>query len=142
MVKICFVCKGNTCRSIMAERLMKKMLKQQNIRDVNVTSKGIFANGENIAENAKVVLKRFKALASNRKSVKLGKIDENTLYIVMTENLKPLVKSAKLLSVKDLTGQDVADPYGADEKVYYQTAVQIIKAVEYLIEKIKRWREK
>ena len=141
MVKVCFVCKGNTCRSVMAERLMKKMLKQQKMEEIKVSSKGVFANGENITENAKLVLKKFKALSSNRKSLKLGKIDKNTLYIVMTENLKPFVKAPKLLSMKDLIGEDVLDPYGADEERYYQTALQIIKAIESLLEKIKRWRE-
>lgn len=140
MVKVCFVCRGNTCRSIMAERLMKKMLKERKIDDVKVLSRGVSATGENIAENAKLALRKFKALASNRKSVKIGKVDKNTLYIVMTENLKPYIKSAKLLSMKDLAGEDVLDPYGQDEEVYYQTALQIIEGIESLLDKIKKWR--
>lgn len=141
MVKICFVCTGNTCRSIMAERLMKKILKERHIDEVNVVSRGIRAKGENITENAKLVLKKYKALASNRKSVKLGKIDKNTLYIVMTDEHKPFVKTDKLLSMKDLIGKDVYDPYGQEENVYYQTALQIIEGIESLLAKINKWRD-
>lgn len=141
MVKICFVCTGNTCRSIMAERLMKSMLKKGKITDIKVSSKGLKANGDNIAENAKIVLKKFKALSSNRKSVKLGKIDKQTLYVVMTENMKPYVQAPLKLSMKDLVGYDIVDPYGMGEEEYEKTAQQLQDAIECLIEKIKMWRE-
>ena len=138
MVKICFICSGNTCRSVMAERLMKRKLKEQKITDnIKITSKGINAKGDNINDKAKDVLKKFKALASNRKSVKLGKIDKETLYIVMTENMKPYVKAPLLLSARDLIGTDILDPFGQSEEVYLQTAKQIIQALDCLIEKIK-----
>ena len=52
MIEICFVCTGNTCRSIMAERIAKKMAKQRKIKDVKFSSAGIYANGENISQNA------------------------------------------------------------------------------------------
>lgn len=142
MVKICFICTGNTCRSIMAERLMKSILKKQKIDDIKVSSKGIRANGENISENAKVVLKKLKASASNRKSVKLGKIDKDTLYIVMTENMKHYVNSKKVLSMKDLTGNDIMDPYGMGEEEYLKTANQILQGIDCLLNKIYMWREK
>ena len=56
-MKVCFICTGNTCRSVMAERLMKKELKTLGINDIKVTSKGLNATGENIAGNAKIALK-------------------------------------------------------------------------------------
>ena len=142
MIKICFVCTGNTCRSIMAERLMKRIMKERKIEDVKVFSKGLKANGENIAENAKVVLKKYKALSSNRKSVKLGKVDKSMLYIVMTESMKAYINAPLVLSIRDLIGEDVGDPYGLGEDVYQKTALQIMSAVEILINKIKNWREK
>ena len=141
MVKVCFVCSGNTCRSVMAERLMKSMLKRQKIEDVKVASKGLNATGENITENAKIVLKKLKALSNNRKSVKLGKIDKKTLYIVMTENMKPFVQAPLILSIKDPVGYDIVDPYGLGEVEYLKTAHQLQEAIECLIEKIKKWRE-
>ena len=141
MVKVCFICTGNTCRSIMAERLLKRMMKERKIENIKVSSKGICARGDNIAENAKIVLKKHKALASNRKSVKLGKIDKETLYIVMTESMKSFVKAPLLLSMKDLMGNDIPDPYGLSEEEYENTACLLNKGIVRLLEKINLWRE-
>ena len=87
------------------------------------------------------MLKSFKALSSNRKSVKLGRIDKDTLYIVMTESMKPYVKGDKVLSMKDLIGQDVLDPFGQGREEYFQTANLINNAITKLLDKIKMWRE-
>ena len=141
MLKICFICTGNTCRSIMAERLMKKAVKDGGISDIKVSSRGLNAKGDNIAENAKIVLKKLKASSANRKSVKLGKTDDKTLYIVMTEKMKVMVKSGRVMSIKDLTGQDILDPYGGDVSLYQTTAEQIMGAIDKLLEKILKWRD-
>ena len=140
MIKICYVCTGNTCRSIMAERLMKKYLKDKNVKDIKVCSKGLRATGENIAENAKIVLKKLKASSANRKSVKLGKIDKDTLYIVMNDNMKNYISSKKIISMKDLIGEEILDPYGQSEEIYMMTAKKIMLANEKLAEKINMWR--
>lgn len=142
MIKICFVCSGNTCRSIMAERLMKKILKTRKISDVKVFSKGLYANGENITDYAKRVLKMHKALSSNRKSVKLKKIEKDTLYIVMTQEMKQKLATDKVLTMKALIGRDITDPYGQSEDVYKSTALEIIEGIEKIIQNIIMWREK
>ena len=40
-MRILFICTGNTCRSPMAEALMKKLLLEENINDIDVFSRGI-----------------------------------------------------------------------------------------------------
>jgi len=42
-MKIMFICTGNICRSAMAEGMMKKMLEENNIKNVEVCSSGIYA---------------------------------------------------------------------------------------------------
>lgn len=140
MINICYVCSGNTCRSIMAERLMKKLLKNKRLKDVKVSSRGIFARKENITPQAKSTLKKMKASAGDRKSIKLGKIQKDTLYVVMTEEMKSYVKADKVLTMKQLIGCDILDPYGQSEEVYLQVAEQIDKANKVLLEKILMWR--
>lgn len=142
MIKICFVCTGNTCRSIMAERLMKKIIKEYKLSDFKIISRGLNANGEMITENAKQVLKKYHALASNRKSIKLGKIDKETLYVTMTENQKKqILSSKKVISYKSLIGKDVMDPFGQSIEVYLKTADELIDGIEKLINIIVNWRE-
>ena len=136
MIKICFVCTGNTCRSIMAERLLKKMIKEKKIDNIKVSSRGILAKGENIAQNAKLVLKECRASAANRKAVKLGKIDKDTLYIAMTDNQKAQVKSDKVISMKSLLGEDIADPFGQSIEEYRKVAQKLILANQVLLDKI------
>lgn len=142
MIKICFVCTGNTCRSIMAERLMKKIVKEYKLSDLKIISRGLNVNGEMITNNAKQVLKKYHALASNRKSIKLGKIDKETLYVTMTENQKKqILSSNKVISYKSLIGKDVMDPFGQSIEVYLKTADELIDGIEKLINIIVNWRE-
>ena len=121
---------------------MKKALKNKRIKDVKVSSRGIFAKKEDINPNAISVLKKLNVSSSNRKSIKLGKIQKDTLYVVMTEEMRPYVKAEKVLTMKQLLGYDVLDPYGQAEEVYMQTALQLQQANKIIIENIKMWREK
>lgn len=141
MIKICFVCTGNTCRSIMAERLLKKAIKDEKIDNIKVSSRGLFATGEQITECARNALKKMKASSASRKSVKLGKIDKDTLYITMTEAQRKEIKSKNVISFASLTGEEVLDPYGQNDEIYFQTAKQIDNGIKILLEKLKKWRE-
>lgn len=140
MIKICFVCTGNTCRSVMAQALTKKFLKEQNINDVNVSSRGLFSTGQQVTETTKRALKKFGISQRNRKSVKLGKIDSKTIYVALTDAHKKMIKSDKVISFSSLVGNDVPDPYGQDDLAYEKTALIISEGVKNLIELIKKWR--
>lgn len=140
MIDICFICTGNTCRSIMAERIAKKKGKERKLLDVKFSSKGLNAKGDNIAQNAKLVLKEMKALSSNRKSVLLKKPAKGTLYVTMTESQKEKLKGFKVISFDSLIGHEISDPYGGDVEEYRFCAKEIEKGVDLLIDKILSWR--
>lgn len=140
-IKLCFVCTGNTCRSIMAERLLKKMMKDRKIKGLKVSSRGINALGDNISSQAKIILKRFGASDKDRKSIKLKKIDNTTLYVAMTDNIKKQI-DGRVISMRDLLGYDITDPYGQGLEVYNETAVQLLEGIDVLLTKILNVRSK
>lgn len=123
----------------MAEYVFKKMLKEQNIPDIKVNSKGFNALGDNIAQNAKLALKEKGIRVRDRKSVQLKKIEKNTLYVVMNDKAKEKIKG-KVISMKDLTGFDVLDPYGQSLEVYKETLNQLESGAKVLLEKILKIR--
>ena len=64
MTKVLFVCTGNTCRSPLAESLLKNM----NLPGVEVKSAGTFAsNGSEASTNTKIVLEE-KGIPHHHKS--------------------------------------------------------------------------
>lgn len=123
----------------MAERIAKKMVKGYNIKNVKFSSAGIYAKGENIAENASKALKSLGYDGRKRKSVKLSKINPNTIYVAVTNDHKKFIKAPKCISFEDLYGQ-VPDPYGQDLETYLKSAKQIEKNVEILLKKIQNLR--
>ncbi len=134
-IKLCFLCTGNTCRSFMAERLMKKHIKQAGINFVQVSSRGLSANGELSTEYACKALKELGADSKKRKSVKLKKFDLKTLYIAMTTAIKNKV-AGRVIEMKDLCGVEIADPYGKDYNAYLECAKLIDRACQNLTEKL------
>lgn len=140
MIKLCFVCTGNTCRSVMAEYLTKKFLKEQNINDVKVCSRGVCARGEQVTSMTKMALKKLGVNIRSRKSVKLGRIDSKTIYIALSDNHRPMIKSDKVISFSSLVGKNIPDPYGQNEEFYEKVSIMILEGVKKLIELIKRWR--
>lgn len=123
----------------MAERIAKKMAKKMKLSDIKFSSAGIYATGEQIAENASKVLKKLGYDARARKSVKLKKTKPNIIYVAVTQDHKKFVDAKKVLSFEDLAGK-VLDPYGKTEEIYMQTAKQIENNVEILLKKITNLR--
>lgn len=138
MIDICFVCTEDTCRSVMAERIARKMAADRKL-DYTFTSAGLFATGENISENAKLALKQLGYDYSDRKSVKLSKIKPKTLYVCVTKIHADMIKGGKVISFSSLAG-DVVDPYGQPLDTYIKAAKQIEKNVELLLNRIEKLR--
>lgn len=139
MLEICFVCTGNTCRSIMAERIAKKLAKEKKMNDLKFSSVGIHATGENITENTSKALKKLGFDGRKRKSVLLKKTKPNVIYVAVTSEHKKFINAKKCISFEDLAG-GVLDPYGQNLEVYLKSAKQIEQNVELLLNKIENLR--
>lgn len=145
MARILFVCTGNTCRSPMAEAI----LKSKQLPGVEVKSAGVYApNGSEASVNAKIVLEEH-GISHDHRSSTLTKedIDWASLVLTMTQSHKGLIMSQypyaadKTFTLKEFAEEkgnlDVADPYGGNEQIYREAFKEIQKSIERILDKIR-----
>ena len=136
--KILFVCSGNTCRSPMAEALLRAEIKKRKIKWWDVTSRGIQAEiGGTLSQNSRLALEEKGIILSNFKPRQLTRslIENCALIVTMTESQKQLFgDSGNVRCVKDICGYDVPDPYGCGLEVYKMTRDILKTACEIIVE--------
>lgn len=144
-MNIYFICTGNTCRSPMAEAILKSM----NIDELEVRSAGIYAlEGGEMSENAKAVL-ASQNIDMNHQSKLVNEEDLKWAHLVltMTSAHKHLVVdhypqfADKIFTLKEYTApyasRDISDPFGGDYLQYEQTFHELKQYIEILKEKLE-----
>lgn len=147
MKRILFVCTGNTCRSPLAEHLLRAKYPDR----YEVKSAGIAAfDGEDAASHVHQVLQEKGISIKHRsQSVTLELIQWADIVLTMTENHQHILsenfrlEAGKIVALKHYvsgasTGGDIADPYGGSEEQYRKTMAELDALIEQLMERERK----
>ncbi|HBH3010035.1 TPA: low molecular weight protein arginine phosphatase [Clostridioides difficile] len=149
-MNILIVCTGNTCRSPMAEAILRKAIKEsgRRIEEYSISSAGIStANGMSASENSIEALKEIGIDLSNHKSKVITKklIDESDIILTMTKSHKEILVQAvpkckeKVYTFKGFANkneEDISDPFGGNLDIYRNTMREIMYSVNEIVKKI------
>lgn len=143
MIRICFVCLGNICRSPMAEYILKSKSKESDIKGVHVESRGISSEeqGNPLYQKAQIVLENHNIEIGPHKARCIEKEDFSKFdYFICMEDYhvgevkKVLGNKASVLKLQDY---NIEDPWYTNnfEKVYQQIFDGCCKIIEKIQER-------
>lgn len=153
--KIIFVCTGNTCRSPMAEILLKYELKARDWKGVDVVSAGISARvGDTINSKSAQVLQEKGLIVGEFKSRKLTErmLRDSYAVVCMTEAQREYLLDARwhalrktgevniennVYSFSEIAGYEVIDPFGKDIDCYRYVFGLLSGGMSALLEKLR-----
>ncbi|MBM7690672.1 protein-tyrosine phosphatase [Peribacillus deserti] len=146
-MNILFVCTGNTCRSPMAEAILKNM----NLPGVEVKSAGVYAmEGQEASYQAKLVMDEH-SIKHNHFSRQINEQDLKwaTYILTMTESHKSALLinypdaagktfTLKEFAGKDKKGSDIVDPFGGSADIYRETFSELQAVIKSIVHRLQK----
>ncbi|MGI6361608.1 MAG: low molecular weight protein arginine phosphatase [Bacillota bacterium] len=146
MMKILFVCTGNTCRSPMAEAIFPLLYESQE-KTPQVFSAGLHAlTLDKATDNAVLTVEKRGGNLRDFRSKLLSTylLDEADLVVTMTQAHKNMLLSMdprsadKVISMAEIGGCDIPDPYGGDLAEYEACLQKIETGLKKLQSKLEK----
>ena len=142
MLQILIVCTGNTCRSPMAEVLLKNKIEKENFaQQIVVSSAGVAVwseGGASIGAQTVMGQRGINMISHRSRRLLLEDIAAADLLLIMTASHKEAVLSLmpnahhKVFTLAEFAGEakDISDPYGGNTAMYEACAVEIERMLD------------
>ncbi len=147
-MNVLFVCTGNTCRSPMAEGLLRKKAADENA-SMLVLSAGIHAfPGMPVSREAAEAVSAIVDIKKHKaRSISDEFMAAADVVVVMTESHKTKLQQLyplhedKVITFLEMAGKegDVADPYGSPQSVYNECAKALQEGIDVGWQYLQRW---
>lgn len=150
--RVVLVCTGNTCRSALAEALLRRALEERGVTDIEVSSAGTGAwEGAPASEGAYLVgLESGLDLSGHRARLLTGEVvSQADLILTMARHHRARVlelgAEGRVHLVGDYAGRsggapEVADPFGSDLEVYRQTRDELAALMTMVADRLAEER--
>lgn len=149
-MRVLFVCTGNTCRSPLAEGIMRAMLADRGVVGISVSSAGTGAvGGEPASEGSYLVaLEQGIDLSTHRaRQLSADLVESADLILTMSaqhaEAARALGGDERVHLLGEYAGRrgdaaEVLDPFGADLDLYRETGIELRALIEDALERLER----
>jgi protein-tyrosine-phosphatase len=152
MTHILLVCTGNTCRSPMAEALLRRKLTERGIENVTVASAGTGAwDGAPASEGAYLVaLENGLDLSGHRARLLTRDIaQQSTIVLTMGRHHRARVEQlggVETHLLGEYAGRngleaEIRDPFGNEIDVYRETFAELDELLDQVVARVERERQ-